>query len=58
MRGRYTPQLSEENIRRLYNLKQQCGCSMVRLLNEIVSAYFAARHDETAPADDQRKDLT
>ena len=56
MGGTYTPQLSEENIRRLYVLKQQCGRSMVRLLNDIVSAYFAANHDEATPGNDQRKD--
>jgi hypothetical protein len=56
MRGTYTPQLSEENIRRLYTLKQQCGRSMVRLLNDIVSAYFAAHRDEATPENDQRKE--
>jgi hypothetical protein len=56
MRGIYTPQLSEENIRRLYALKQQCGRSMVRLLNDIVSAYFAAHDNEATPENDQRKE--
>jgi hypothetical protein len=41
MPERYTPQFSEENVRRLYLLRQSAGKTMVRLLNEIVDAHFA-----------------
>ena len=56
MHGKYTPQLSEKNIRRLYALKQQSGRSMVRLLNEIVAAYFATQHPQTDTTTAQRKE--
>ncbi len=56
MRQRYTPQLSEENVQRLYRLKQTSGRSMVRLLNEIVDAYFATNHVQTDATTEQRKE--
>ena len=40
MPPRYTPQLSAENIRRLYHLKQTTRRPMTTLLNGIVAAYF------------------
>ena len=57
MPERYTPPLSEENVRRLYHLKQSTGKTMVRLLNEIVDAHFTRGDiNPTSPPDDQGDD--
>jgi len=48
----YTPQLTEENVRRLYRLRQKCRRSMASLLNEIVGTYCAGMLVEI-PADQQ-----
>ena len=56
MRQRYTPQLSEENVQRLYRLKQTSGRSMVRLLNEMVEAYFATHEAQMDHITTDRKE--
>jgi len=54
MPERYTPQLSEENVRRLYHLKQSTGKTMVRLLNEIVDAHFTGGDTSPTPSPDDQ----
>jgi predicted DNA-binding protein len=56
MPERYTPQLSEENVRRLYHLKQSTGKTMVRLLNEIVDAHFTEGDINSDPHSDDQGD--
>ncbi len=57
MQRLYTPQLSEENVRRLYRLKQQRRRSMVSLLNEIVGKYCTGMLVEI-PYDQQERLVT
>ena len=58
MRERYTPPLSEENVRRLYHLKQSTGKTMVRLLNEIVDAHFTRDNTNLIPHPEDKGDDT
>lgn len=52
-RRRYTPQLTEENVRRLYHLKQKCRRSMASLLNEIVGKYCSGMLVEIPPEEQE-----
>lgn len=54
----YTPQLSADNVRRLYHLKETTRRSMVSLLNEIVEEYFRNHEVETDQPTVDRKEAS
>jgi len=38
----YQPRITDENVRRLYELKRRTGRPMTRLLNAIIDSFFCA----------------
>lgn len=43
----YSPQLSEENVRKLYHLKLEKRRPMTRLINQILNEYFEQSEKES-----------
>ena len=45
----YQPIMSEENVRRLYFLKQERKIPMTKLLDQILNEYFEQRNNQNEP---------
>ena len=44
----YSPQINEENVRRLYGLKLKKGRPMTKLINQILNEYFEHHNSQNA----------
>lgn len=44
----YSPQINEENVRRLYGLKLKKGRPMTKLINQILNEYFERHNSQNA----------
>lgn len=49
----YQPVMSEENVRRLYFLKQEKKKPMTRLLDQILNEYFEQRNNQNSASENQ-----
>lgn len=51
----YQPIMSEENVRRLYFLKQEKKKPMTRLLDRILNEYFEQHNNQNEPGEGGKK---
>lgn len=49
----YQPRITDENVRRLYRLKERVGLPMTTLVNEILKALLDTGPADALPATDQ-----
>jgi hypothetical protein len=51
----YQPIMSEENVRRLYFLKQEKKKPMTKLLDQILDEYFEQHNNQNEPVEVNKK---